>query len=75
MRRPQDYFLPAAEVLTLARHPFRVDPIELFDSGTPGDPDDDVWLKVAKLTASDAACGNQFGASRRLQGMAARRMS
>ncbi len=33
----------------------------LDDSGTPSDPDDDVWVEEDKLTASDAATGDEFG--------------
>jgi len=33
------------------------------DNGTPDDPNDDLWSQVAKLTASDAAASDLFGAS------------
>ncbi|UCC31772.1 MAG: FG-GAP repeat protein [Phycisphaerales bacterium] len=33
------------------------------DSDTPYDPTDDLWVQEAKLTASDAAAGDQFGTS------------
>ncbi|MCK4342885.1 MAG: hypothetical protein KAY37_14320 [Phycisphaerae bacterium] len=36
---------------------------ERDDNGTPGDPSDDIWTQLAKLTASDAAGDDRFGTS------------
>jgi len=38
------------------------------DNGTPSDPSDDFWVEQAKLIASDAAEGDQFGYSVSISG-------
>ncbi len=38
------------------------------DNGTPSDPSDDFWIEEDKLTASDAAAGDQFGTSVSISG-------
>ncbi|MFQ5423420.1 MAG: hypothetical protein ACE5F9_05505 [Phycisphaerae bacterium] len=38
------------------------------DNGTPADPSDDLWTQHQKLTASDAAAGDQFGVSVAISG-------
>ena len=38
------------------------------DNGTPSDPGDDVWIEEAKLTASDAEVGDEFGYSVSMSG-------
>ena len=38
------------------------------DNGTPGDPNDDTWVEVSEITASDAQTGDVFGGHLAMRG-------